>query len=1125
MTNFVSEIFGMMTDLRSLISGHNALKSVIKDLENGVSAISIKKFLPSYYAFWVGEIFRRLSRTILVVFDDAEDAAYFYEDMKNITESEVYFFPSSLKFSAVSVSKRLYQPNVMMRSEVLRRVSQSTEPMLIVSYGRAISEKTPIKDEVLSEEFILKVGDSIDSEFLEEWLLEENFTKVQFVYEPGQFARRGNIVDIFSFATDYPYRIYFFGDEIEKIKSFDLETQRSLKEYEKVFILPNISVSTSSKKVSFLQNLASDSILIFFDLKNILEAIKFNYKQNPVIEVSSDFDTTKVEFSSYEELYSEIEKRQVIDISNSSLFQTDNQYNISARPQPLFQKNFALLAKYMKDIQKQGFDVFVLSKNPKQIQRLRDIFSSTEINSPVDFNHINLIVKEGFIDEDIKIAFFTEHQIFSRFHRYYLKDYSHQRSKNVQLLKELNDLKPGDYVVHNDFGIGIFRGLKTIENAGRKIEVIQIDYKGGDRLFVNVHSLYKISKYKGGEGQVPTIHSLNSRAWKNLKKRAKRKVKDIARELIALYAKRMQAKGFAFSPDNYLQEALEASFMFEETPDQAEAIESVKRDMEKPVPMDRLVCGDVGFGKTEVAIRAAFKAVLDGKQVALLCPTTVLTYQHYKTFSERLKDFAVEVDFLSRLKTPAQQRETLKRLADGKIDIIIGTHRLVSQDVKFKDLGLLIIDEEQRFGVAVKEKLRQIKVNVDTLTLTATPIPRTLQFSLMGARDLSIINTPPPNRRPIITELHTFNADIIRRAIEYELKRDGQVFFVHNDIASLESLQAFVHKIIPGIKTAIAHGRMKPSELEKIMTDFINGQYDVLITTTIIENGLDIPNVNTIIINNAHKFGLSQLHQLRGRVGRSDRQAFCYLLAPPVSSLNTNAKRRLQTIETFTEIGSGFNIALQDLDIRGAGNLIGAEQSGFINDIGIETFKQILEDALRELKIEEISKGGNIDNQDVRYVSDCQISTDLDAKIPEWYIEDVAERLFFYRKINNAKNQKQIDDLLEELKDRFGQPPQEVLQLLQIVNLRKLAIDLGIEKIILKAGKMIAYFVSEADSPFYDSSLFKDKILKYISLQKQILLKYRDQKVYLLVENVNSVHKAISLLKNMHKAVFNVDDD
>ncbi len=1091
----------------------NILAEKIKNNEN----VGVKNTLLSYLAFVSAAIFKKLKRNFFIIISNHEDAAYFYNDLQNILpEEKVFFFPSSLKHSLVTKTPKISGPNVMMRSEVMRHIANEHKDLIIVSYPQAVSETVLKKDKLKSREFTIKTGDEIDSEFLEEWLLEEGFKKVNFVYEPGQFARRGNIVDIFSFSADNPFRIDFFGDEVEKIKVFNIQTQRSIKEVKQINILPNIVNEPEKENVNILQNIDNQTVVWLYQPKITLDIIKEIYRKKREIKILDGINEIKVSFTDPEQFHKLLETFVLVSVSNEEFFEPKAVFEPRLKPQPLFGKNFLMLAEEMKRLQEQGFKVFVLSKSQKQIERLKEIFRSEDVNNPVDFQAIEGIVKDGFTDKLHKIAVFTEHQIFGRFHRYYLKDFSFEKSKSSLLLKEINDLKPGDYVVHQDFGIGIFRGLTTIENNGKKLEVIKIDYKGNDVLYVNVHSLYKISKYKSAEGEPPVIHSLSGTAWKRTKARAKARVKDIAEKLIKLYAKRMSSKGFAFSPDNYLMEALEASFMFDETPDQAEAIEAVKRDMEKPVPMDRLVCGDVGFGKTEVAVRAAFKAVLDGKQVAILCPTTVLTFQHYKTFKERLKDFPVDIDFISRMKSSKQQKETLKRLEEGKIDIIIGTHRLLSKDVKFKDLGLLIIDEEQRFGVAAKEKLREMRVNVDTLTLTATPIPRTLEFSLMGVRDLSIINTAPPNRRPIVTELHTFNTDLIKNAIEYELQREGQVFFVQNDISSLENIQILINKLIPGVRTAIAHGQMKPADLEKIMTDFIEGKYDVLITTTIIENGLDIPNANTIIINNAHKFGLSQLHQLRGRVGRSDRQAFCYLLAPPFHTLNNNAKRRLQTIEMFTEIGSGFNIALQDLDIRGAGTLLGAEQSGFINNIGVETFKNILKEALYELKIEELKKSIKDRKQphtkNVLYVNDCQVSTDLDAKIPDFYIQDVAERLRIYKKINAATNEKDLKEILEELKDRFGEPPRQVLQLLEIVRLRKLAVKIAIEKIILKDGKMFAYFISDESSPFYDSKLFKEGILQYLAHTRKVELRYKNNKVYLFVNKVFSVSQAKKII-------------
>ncbi len=1061
----------------------------------------------------------KLSRyPALIVLDNFVDAAYAVSDLQQIAgNSEVLFFPSSLRRSFLTNEiKGVDSPNLLLRTEVLSKIT-SGEAKIIVSYPAALAETVLSKKQLENSWFELSVGEQVDIETLTDFLIEFGFQQSDYVIEPGQFAIRGGIIDVFSFDSEYPYRIEFFGDEVESIRTFEIDSQLSIRKIDKIRIIPDLHTKESDERISFFEFLPDDFVLFFNDLAYFFEFLEKNQGREFNLEDDTG-ENLKVVYDNLETVKRKIPEFRLVEFANLPLL-AKHKIEFNTSPQPTLQKNFKLLADTLREFQDRGYKTFILSNQKKQLQRIREILDSSEVGATdVNFTPVNNILHSGFTDHDLKLVVFTDHQIFGRYHRYSIKDERLRTKKENVLIKELQSLKPGDYVVHIDFGIGKFAGLTTIENNGRRQEAIRIIYKGGDSVFVPIHSLHKISKYKGKDGEEPTIHKLGSAAWQNLKAKAKKKVKDIAKDLIALYAKRMQEKGFAFSADTYLQEELEASFMYEDTPDQAAATRAVKADMERPVPMDRLVCGDVGFGKTEVAIRAAFKAVADNKQVAVLCPTTVLALQHYKTFSERLKDFPVTVDHLSRLKTAKQQRETLQRLAEGKIDIIIGTHRLLSKDVKFKDLGLLIIDEEQKFGVAAKEKLRQLKVNVDTLTLTATPIPRTLQFSLMGARDLSIINTPPPNRRPVITELHPFNKEIIQKAVCYELNRGGQVFFVHNHVATLPRIAEIIDEVCPNARIAIAHGRMKASEIEEIMTGFINYDYDVLVTTTIIENGLDIPNANTIIINDAHKFGLSDLHQLRGRVGRSDRQAFCYLLAPPKTALTENARRRLQTIEQFVELGSGFNIALQDLDIRGAGNLLGAEQSGYINEMGYETFRRILEEAVMELKNEEFrdlfEQQEKQEKSQVKYVTDCQISTDLGIGIPASYVPSDTERLRLYHKLNSLTREEELRQFAGELQDRFGKPPKEVDELIDVVRLRWTGMELGMEKIVLKNNQMICYFVSKKDSPFYDSELFR-QILQYIGAHKSLEFKQKNDKLYLKFPNITSVKQALEKLKEM----------
>ena len=1085
------------------------------------SRIAFKQLIGSSKAFVLSALEQKASKPLLVCLDNHVDAAYFYNDLQQILGNDrIYILPTSLHRSFLTDEIRgIDTPNLLLRTEVFSKII-SGQVSMIVTYPSALAESVVSASDMEQRSFEVSVGDKLDIETLVFFLQENNFQQVDFVFDPGQFAVRGGIVDIFSFDSEDPYRIEFFGDEVESIRVFNISDQLSVRKVDKVRIVPDIHTRGQDEKLPFFDFLPENYLLVFNDLQITLDFIEKN--SGLKFSLEDDYgNKVSVEYVDYDDFYSSLQKFGIIELSNQPVLASRTiEFDIS--PQPSLQKNFTLLAQILRDYQTKGYKIFILSSQSKQLQRIREILNSQDIGgSDIEFTPIEKAVHEGFVDNNLRLTVFTDHQIFGRFHRYNLKDERLRSKKESVFIQELQSLKPGDYVVHSDHGIGRFAGLTTITNNGVRQEVIRIVYKNNDSIFVPIHALHKISKYKGKDGEEPTLSKLGTGAWQKLKQRAKKKVKDIAKDLIKLYAERMKEQGFAYSADTYLQEELEASFMYEDTPDQAEATRAVKEDMEKSVPMDRLICGDVGFGKTEIAIRAAFKAVADNKQVAVLCPTTVLALQHYKTFSDRLKDFPVNVDFISRLKTPKQQRETLTRLAKGQIDIIIGTHRLLSRDVKFKDLGLLIIDEEQKFGVAAKERLRQLKVNVDTLTLTATPIPRTLQFSLMGARDLSIIKTPPPNRRPVITELHTFGREIIKKAVCYEIQRNGQVFFVHNHIDTLPKIADYIQELCPQARIAIAHGRMKPTDLEDIMSRFIDYEYDILVTTSIIENGLDIPNANTIIINDAHKFGLSDLHQLRGRVGRSSRQAFCYLLAPPKSNLTDQARRRLTTIEQFVELGSGFNIALQDLDIRGAGNLLGAEQSGFINEMGFETFKKVLEEAILELKTEEFKDlfKEEVSKEDFRFVSDCVISTDLGLHIPTSYISDDTERLRVYHELNTLEKEDELEQFKQRLEDRFGRAPQEVDELINIVRLRWLAMELGIEKIVIKSNTMICYFVSDKNSAFYDSPVFTG-IISFISQSPQIELKQKPEKLYIKVPLIESIKEAMDLLKSIKVSVY-----
>lgn len=1053
----------------------------------------------------------------LFLLRDKDEAGYFYNDLVNcFGDSQILFFPSSYKRSA-----KYKQPdngNIILRTNVLNSLAElsdkneATKLSAIISYPEAIIEKV-IPGSLLRESMLdLHKGEKISIDFIHEVLDEYQFEYVDFVYEPGQFAIRGSILDIFSFTAKYPYRIDFFGDEVESIRSFDVDTQLSQTLYDKITILPDLHSSESNNKRVLLFNNISVKFNIWCnDISFFASQIKQLYKD--ILESEREFDTINSEnkFATDYEFLKTLNIHNVVEFGKKKYFPKTYEFVFDTELQPTFHKNFTLLGDNLILKINRGYDTFILSENEKQIERLKAIFNDTHKGIP--FKSVITSVHEGFIDESLKLCCYTDHQIFDRYHKYRLNTY--YSNKASVSINELKDLKPGDYVVHIDHGIGRFGGLEKQEVNGKVQEAVRLVYRDNDILFVPIQSLHRISKYKGKDDREPKIYKLGSGAWQKLKSNTKKKVKDIAKDLIALYAQRKAQKGYQFSPDSYLQEELEASFIYEDTPDQLRSTQVVKKDLESTTPMDRLICGDVGFGKTEIAIRAAFKVVSDSKQVAILVPTTILALQHYRTFSERLKDFPCNVEYVSRLKKASEQKSILKKVREGKVDILIGTHRLLGRDIKFKDLGLLIIDEEQKFGVSAKEKLKSIRINVDTLTLTATPIPRTLQFSLMGARDLSVINTPPPNRHPIITELHTLNEDIIKEGIEFEVQRGGQVFFINNRIQNIYEIETLINKLCPQVKTIVGHGQMEGPKLEKIMIDFISGDYDVLVATTIIESGLDIPNANTIFINNAHNFGLSDLHQLRGRVGRSNKKAFCYLLAPPLTMVTPEARRRLIAIEEFSDLGSGFHIALQDLDIRGAGNMLGAEQSGFIGDIGFETYNRILDEALQELKENEFKQLYNeepeTDQESIQYVQDCVIETDLEAYIPDNYVANVAERIKLYRELDNINEYESLIKFRDNLIDRFGKLPSSVNELLNIVKFRWLAIKVGFERIIFKNKRFIGYFVSNQDSLFYQSDIFA-RILKYVQNQPRLFRIKEDKKLSLSIESIETLNDAQNML-------------
>ncbi|RKD92855.1 transcription-repair coupling factor [Mangrovibacterium diazotrophicum] len=1105
-----------LLEFRKIYQNHDAFKHALTSIATPKSKVHLHGLVGSLKSIFASILAEQQQQVTICILNDREEAAYFFDDLNNLQTGEnVLFFPSSYKRAIQS--EHLEQENIILRTEVLNQIREGN-PVNIVTYPEALVEKVITGEALASNSFTVNKGDKLSIDFLNDVLFEYGFERVDFVFEPGQYSIRGSLVDIYSFSNEDPYRLDFFGDDVDSIRSFDIESQISKKQLSKIVIIPNIqSGLDDERRDNFLCFIPENSILYFNDLDLITELIENSYKQalqgddvpedlpNRIIS-GPDFKKKALQFS-------------LIATGNRTGFDATPVIEFNSAPQPVFNKNFQLLAKNMQQNLANGYKNYILSTSEKQIERLHAIFNDQGLN--VKFTDFSFTLHEGFVDHDTKIACYTDHQIFERYHRFKIKTRKDQRESIT--VKELNKLHPGDYVVHIDHGIGKFAGLVKTEVNGKMQEAIRLTYRDNDVLLVSIHSLHRISKYKGKEGLEPKINKLGGGAWQKLKERTKSKVKDIARDLIKLYAKRRQEKGHAFTPDSYLQNELEASFIFEDTPDQVKTTQAVKEDMERHIPMDRLVCGDVGFGKTEIAVRAAFKAATDSKQVAVLVPTTILALQHYKTFSDRLKDFPVKVEYISRLRPAAEIKRILKDVTDGKVDILIGTHRLVGKDVKFKDLGLLIVDEEQKFGVSVKEKLKQLKVNVDTLTLTATPIPRTLQFSLMGARDLSIIQTPPPNRYPIITELHGFNEDLIRDAINYELARNGQAFFIHNRVQNIYEVEATIRRIVPGVKTVVGHGQMEGPKLEKIMLDFINGEQDVLIATTIIESGLDIPNANTIIINHAENFGLSDLHQLRGRVGRSNKKAFCYLLTPPLSMVSTEARHRLQAIEEFSELGSGFNIAMRDLDIRGAGDLLGAEQSGFIADIGYETYHRILNEAIQELKQTEYKDLFEEEQQadaskaflKNKFISDCQIDTDMELLFPDAYIQSISERMLLYRELDSMETEENLQQFEISLTDRFGKLPAPSVELLEVVRLRWVAINLGIERIILKNKKMICYFISDQQSPYYQSEAFT-RVLSYVQHNpNKCRMKEKLNKLSLSFENISTVAKAKTVLSEI----------
>ncbi len=1103
------------------------VNQIVHTLKQENNQIKISNLAGSSLSFVIASVFKKVVKPFLLIFNDKEEAAYFLNDLEQLlgnksrqaNRHDVLFYPGSYR--------RPYQientdnANVLLRAEVLNRINSQKKPAIIVTYPDALFEQVITKSELKRNTLKVNVGESISLDFVNELLHEYNFNQVDFVTEPGDFAVRGGIIDVFSFSNEEPYRIEFFGDEIDSIRTFDIETQLSIDKLSKINIMPNVENKLlEEKRESFLKYISSKTIIFSKNTNLIINRLdKLYSKADETFQnLKGELKQAKPQelFCNGELIIKQLQEFSLVRIDLKSNSNQQNKIIFSTSPQPSFNKQFDLLIENLNQNTDKGISNYLFCDNEKQAKRFHDIFDDVE--QEVQYKTIVAALYQGFIDNDLKIACYTDHQIFERYHKFHLK--SGFTKKQAINLKELTNLEIGDYVTHIDHGIGKFGGLHKIDVEGKKQEAIKLIYGDRDILYISIHALHKITKYNGKDGKAPKVHKLGSNVWKKLKQKTKSRVKHIAYDLIQLYAKRKMQKGFSYNPDSYLQHELEASFMYEDTPDQYSATKSIKADMEKEQPMDRLICGDVGFGKTEIAIRAAFKAVDNGKQVAILVPTTILAFQHFRTFSERLKDFPVVIDYLNRFRTTKQRNEIIKGLADGSVDIIIGTHQLINKNIVYKNLGLLIVDEEQKFGVAVKDKLKTIKENVDTLTLTATPIPRTLQFSLMAARDLSIIKTPPPNRHPIETNVVRFSEEIIRDAIRYEITRGGQVFFIHNRIENIKEVAGLIQRLIPDAKIGIGHGQMNGKKLEKLILAFINNEFDILVSTTIVENGLDVPNANTIFINNANNFGLSDLHQMRGRVGRSNKKAFCYFITPPYHVMTDDARKRIQALELHSDLGSGFNIAMKDLEIRGAGDLLGGEQSGFINDIGFETYQKILNEAIDELKeneFKELYKDSGDKPKD--FVREVQIDTDFEILFPDDYINSITERLNLYKELSNLETEDELQNFESKLIDRFGELPIQAIDLLDSVRLKWLAKKLGLERVVLKQKRMIGYFISDQQSDYYQSDTFT-AILKYVQFNsKMCVMKEKQTKkgLRLLITfiKIDSVKKALSTLSQI----------
>ncbi len=1120
---FVGMSVPVITQKFNGLSQMSDLQNALEQPEELFAKIHAKGLVGSALSFVIANTFKQLDRPFLLIFNDKEEAAYYLNDLEHlIGDKNVLFYPGSYR--------RPYQleetdnANVLLRAEVLNRINSRKKPAVIVTYPDALFEKVVTRKELDRSTLKISLGDQLSIDFVNEVLFEYKFKRVDFVTEPGDFSVRGGIIDVFSFSNDEPYRIEFFGDEVDSIRSFDVETQLSTDRVKKIAIMPNVeNKKLQEVRASFLDYIAQKTLVFVKNIdllsaqldklfgkaeeafKNLSEEIKHQTPQ----ELFCDAKTFKKQLLGF----------SVVEVGTQAFLNPQQLIQFNTSPQPAFNKNFDLLVENLNKNHEAGFTNYIFCGSEQQAKRFHDIFESDDINQDqqVHYQTVVLPLFQGFINQDTKQVCYTDHQIFERYHKFHLKN--GYAKKQAITLKELTNLEVGDYVTHIDHGIGKFGGLQKIDVEGKKQEAIKLIYGERDILYVSIHSLHKISKYNGKDGKAPKIYKLGSKAWKNLKKKTKARVKHIAYNLIELYAKRRLEKGHAYAPDSYLQHELEASFIYEDTPDQSTATQAVKEDMESEQPMDRLVCGDVGFGKTEVAIRAAFKAVDNGKQVAVLVPTTILAFQHHQTFSERLKDFPVSVDYLNRFRTAKEKKQVLEDLENGKIDIVIGTHQLVNKNVKFKDLGLLIVDEEQKFGVAVKDKLKTIKENVDTLTLTATPIPRTLQFSLMAARDLSTITTPPPNRYPIESHVIRFSEEVIRDAVAYEIQRGGQVFFIHNRIENIREVAGMLQRLVPDAKIGVGHGQMEGKKLEKLMLSFMNGEFDVLVSTTIIESGLDVSNANTIFINNANNFGLSDLHQMRGRVGRSNKKAFCYFITPPYSAMTDDARKRISALEQFSELGSGFNIAMKDLEIRGAGDLLGGEQSGFINEIGFDTYQKIVNEAIEELKENEFKDlyAHENETEDKVFVKDTQIDTDFEILFPDDYINNITERLNLYTKLNELTTEEQLLNFEKELTDRFGPLPEEAQDLLDSVRIKWIASKIGLEKIILKKGKMVGYFIADQQSSFYQTKTFS-KVLQYVQTHAHLCKMKEKQtrnglRLLLSFDKIKSVKAAYEVLK------------